>query len=692
MRRTYKNHKIYIAHKSIKVLLTLCFIGFAVFCWGQNKDFIRKNFRNNLEGYKKAMDSIKKGDSYYAKGKHYYRYAIPYYLSAEKFNPDNAMLNYKIGKCMIYSPSKTEAAQYLVKAIQLNPMIVADAHYYLARAYHLNMYWDKAKEEYNTYLQTLNPAQTKLISDIRKKIEECNNGKQLCQTPVRVFIDNLGAPVNTKYPEYHPLINADGTEIIYTSRITPNVKVKMDPKDGEAFEDIFVSYYKNGAWGAPKNLGAPVDTKSHDATAGLSPDGQTLYIYRTNGAGDIYQTHFSNNVWAKPQRMNNTINSASKETTITVSADGKVFYFVSDRPGGYGMGDIYKVTTDGNGTWSSPQNLGPLINTQYDEEGVYLEPDGNTLYFSSTGHNTMGGYDVFKSVYDSGKWSAPVNLGYPINTPGDDIYFVMSADKKHAYYSSDQKGGMGDMDLYMITFLGPEKPVMVSTSPSALSGLANIPDVITGAAVESNKALLRGTVVDSETHKPLLASIELVDNKRNKVVADFTTDSATGNYVVSLASGINYGITVKANNYLFYSANIDLTDSSHYREIVKNVALQPLEVGSHVALRNIFFDFNRSNLRKESAPELQKVIDLLKQYPTITIQIAGYTDNKGSAAYNIRLSGARAKSVVNYLIAHGISANRLTSKGYGAANPIATNATDAGRQLNRRTEFKILSK
>lgn len=216
---------------------------------------------------------------------------------------------------------------------------------------------------------------------------------------------------------------------------------------------------------------------------------------------------------------------------------------------------------------------------------------------------------------------------------------------------------------------------------------------MTGAALqETNKALLKGIVVDSETHKPLLASIELTDNKRNKVIADFTTDSVTGNYVVSLSSGINYGISVKANNYLFYSANIDLTDSSHYREIVKNVALQPLQVGSHVALRNIFFDFGKSSLRKESAPELQKVIDLLKQYPSMNIQIAGYTDNKGSAAININLSGARAKSVVTYLVAHGISAKRLTSKGFGAANPIATNTTDAGRQLNRRTEFKITAK
>lgn len=690
---SYKAHKIYTLHRVVKMLLTFCFITLALFSWGQSKEFVKKNFKDNIKGYKKAMDSIKKGDAYCAKGPHYFRFAISYYLSAEKFNPDNAMLNYKIGKCMIYSTQKMKAAKYLEKAIALNPMITADVHYFLARAYHLNMDWDKAKQEYNTYLQTLTPDKSGVIAEVRRKIQECDNGKQLCQAPIRVFIDNLGSTINTKYPEYHPLISADESKIIYTVR-TPVTKKKIDPEDAETFEGIFVSNYKDGAWGTPQDLGAPIDVKLHDATAGLSPDGQTLYIYRTNGNGDIYQTNLSNNGWSKPKRMNDMVNSVGKESSITVSADGKVFYYVSNRPGGYGMGDIYKSTIDANGNWTSPQNLGPTINTQYDELGVYLQPDGSALYFSSTGHNTMGGYDIFKSTYVSGQWSVPENLGYPINTPGDEVYFVMPADKKHAYYSSDQAGGEGDMDNYKITFLGPEKPVVFSSSPASLAGTSNIADVITSQAVivESNKALLRGVVVDSETHKPLFATIQLMDNKRNKLVATFTTDSTTGNYVVSLSSGINYGISVKANNYLFYSANIDLTDSSHYREIVKNVALQPLEVGSHVALRNIFFDFNRSNLRKESAPELQKVIDLLKQYPAMSIEIAGYTDNKGGAQYNINLSGARAKSVVNYLVAHGISAKRLTSKGYGAANPIATNATDEGRQLNRRTEFKITKK
>jgi len=691
----YKVHPFYKMQKSIKLLLSCCLMVFTILCSGQNKEFVKKNFPDNRKKLKRALDSLKKGDSYYVLGVRYYSQAIPYYMSAEKFNPDNAMLNYKLGKCMLYSSLKYQSSVYMEKAIKLNPNIDPDAHYYLARGYHLTMDWDKAKQEYNTYMQSLTPKMNAKIAEVRKKMEECDNGRQLCQSPARVFVDNLGTLVDTKYPEYRPLVNAGDSELIYTSR-APSGK-KIDLADNEGYENILVSYLKNGVWGSPVKLGSSINKKStNTATAGLSPDGQTLYIYRTLNDGDLYQTYSTNNVWSSPSKMNKKINSGGKESSITVSPDGKVFYFVSDRPGGYGMGDIYKVNSDSNGHWGTPKNLGPTINTQYDEAGVFLSRDGNTLYFSSTGHNTMGGYDIFKTVYDSGRWSIPENLGYPINTPGDDVFFTMPANKKHAYYSSDQKGGKGDMDIYMLTFLGPEKPVVISNAPNILSGItAGITDVMMNEAVSvaaPNKALLRGVVVDSETHKPLFASIELVDNKKNKPIADFNTDSVTGSYVVSLSSGINYGIAVKADNHLFYSANIDLTDSSHYREIEKNIALQPLEVGSHIALRNIFFDFNKSTLRNESKPELQRVIDLLKKYPTITIEISGYTDNKGSQAYNLRLSAARAKSVVAYLSAHGIAAKRMTSKGYGADNPLAPNTTDAGMQLNRRTEFKITGK
>jgi outer membrane protein OmpA-like peptidoglycan-associated protein len=318
--------------------------------------------------------------------------------------------------------------------------------------------------------------------------------------------------------------------------------------------------------------------------------------------------------------------------------------------------------------------------------------DGKTLYFSSQGHKTMGGYDIFKSVNTNGQWSEPENIGYPVNTPDDDVFFVLNASGKHGYYSSVQKGGYGEKDIYMVTFLGPEKPVALSDEDNLLAGsTASVSDMMaqTVAVKTVKTTLLKGIIYDSMSHAPLEASIELVDNKKNQIIASFTSNSTTGKYLVTLPSGVNYGIAVKAPNYLFYSANFDLPDTAAYQVVERNIPLQSINIGSRIVLRNVFFDFDKATLRPESTAELDRLIALLNQYNKLKIEISGYTDNKGSQSYNQALSQNRSKSVVDYLIAHGIASDRLTYKGYGMDNPIATNETDEGRQLNRRTEFKI---
>jgi outer membrane protein OmpA-like peptidoglycan-associated protein len=443
-------------------------------------------------------------------------------------------------------------------------------------------------------------------------------------------------------------------------------------------------------------MGSPINTDENDATAGISPDGQTLYVYRGDHGGDIYESHLKGATWTKPDHMSSKINTSYHETSVTLGPDGKTLYFVSDRPGGFGDRDIYKTIADEKGKWGDAINLGPVINTQYGEEGVAMQADGKTLYFSSQGHNTMGGYDIFKSVYDGTKWSVPENLGYPINTPDDDVFFSISASGKHGYYTSIRKGGYGEKDIYLITFLGAEKPVVQSNEDDLLAGSKSaVADVMMTAAVAVKTpkvTLLKGVITDSTTHKPLEASIELVDNKKNTVIASFTSNSETGKYLVSLPAGVNYGIAVKTDGYLFYSANFDIPDTANYIVVTKNVALQPINIGDRIVLRNIFFDFDKATLRSESTSELDRLINLLTTYGTLKIEISGFTDNKGSAEYNQRLSESRAKSVVDYLIAHGIASGRLTYKGYGMEQPIATNETDEGRQLNRRTEFKITGK
>jgi len=685
----------------MKKLLLFSTLFIAQFVWAQqNVEFERKNFKDDIKGYKRAMDSISAGDEFYNRDDPQWHYhAIPYYLSANKFNPDNAMLNYKIGACYLspVAPFKTMAIPYLEKAYKMNPNVAPDIHYMLGRAYHVNMQWDLAIKEYNNYGSTLDPKKfQKEIDDTKKKIQECKNGIELVKNPVRVFIDNVGPSINTEYPEYGPIISADESEMIFTSR-RPNSTGGKLAEDGLYYEDLYISYYRNGKWLPATNMGEPINTEMHDATAGLSPDGQILYIYRVDNGGDIYQSFLEGDEWSKPKEPGGKINSSSHESSVSLAPDSKTLYLVSDRPGGFGDRDIWKVVLNNKAKWGEPVNLGPVINTKYGEEGVDIQADGKTLYFSSEGHNSMGGYDVFKSQCDSnGKWSEPENLGYPINTPENDVFFTISASGKHGYYSSVKKDGYGDKDIYMITFLGPEKPVALSNEDDLLAGNAGgVSDVMVASAVAVNKTkmtLLKGIITDTVTHQPLEASIELVDNVKNVVIADFTSNSKTGKYLVSLPSGTNYGIAVKAKDYLFYSENFNIPDTATYQVVEKNVALQPLNIGSRIVLKNIFFDFDKATLRSESTAELDRLINLLTTYGNLKIEISGYTDSKGSQAYNQKLSESRSKSVVDYLIAHGIPSARLTYKGYGMDDPIATNETDEGRQLNRRTEFKIIGK
>jgi len=325
-----------------------------------------------------------------------------------------------------------------------------------------------------------------------------------------------------------------------------------------------------------------------------------------------------------------------------------------------------------------------------------MHPDGKTLYFSSKGHRNMGGYDIFKSVNENGKWSEPENIGYPINTPDDDVFFTMAASGIRGYYSSERIGGVGGQDIYVITFLGAEKPVIFNTEDELLAITSQpIKAANIESAVEiktSQVTLLKGNVKDEQTLTPLYAVLELYDNELNQKIASFETNSATGRFLVSLPSGKNYGLSVKAEGYLFHSENFNISSSQGYQEIEKDILMKKIEVGRSIVLNNIFFDFNKATLRPESASELDRLTELLKEMPKLKIEISGHTDNIGSAAYNIKLSESRAQAVVDYLIKKGIDKSRLEFKGYGFEQPIASNDTDEGRQLNRRTEFKIISK
>lgn len=710
-----------------KILYTALFLPFCFNVFSQNVEFEKDNFPGRKEELREARKKLDIGIEFYMQGRkefedfrkgyisdhkylpvsHYdyqkagyqnFRSALSPLSDANKFNPKNARLNYMLGVVWFISdPSNTETLKFFETAYNLDPKVEPDIAYWLAWSYHLNSKWDDAIKYYQMCL-----AQPKVkpfeLEDLNKKIAECNNGKKFSANPERVFVDNLGSSVNTSFPEYGPSITADEETVIFTARRDNSTGGKRDENDNGYYEDVYISTKKNGKWQPSILLSKNVNTEGHDAAAGLSPDGSKLYVYRHSGkdGGDLYESTLFGADWEPPVHMNKNINTKYHESSVSVSGDGHRIYFVSDKESGLGDRDIYFSDMDVKGEWGPSKNLGPDINTKYGEEAVFMHPDGVTLYFSSKGHDNMGGYDIFKCTFENGKWSKPINLGYPINGPDDDVFFVVSGSGSRAYFASAKQGGYGEKDLYKIMFLGPEKQPLLNTSDQLLAMVANpISNLKTENAVEVKVAkvtILKGVITDAKTTQPLEASIELIDNDKNQVLATFKSNSASGKYLVTLPSGKNYGIAVKRDGYLFHSENFNIPEGADYQEYNKDVALKKIEIGSTIVLRNIFFDFDKATIRPESANELERLIKLLNDNPSIKIELGSHTDSKGSDDYNLKLSDSRSKSVVDYLIGKGISASRLVAKGYGETKPIDTNDTDAGRQNNRRTEFKILEK
>ncbi|MFD2787454.1 OmpA family protein [Hymenobacter rubripertinctus] len=661
----------------------------------QSVEFSKDRFGNDKDGLKAAQKEIKQGNEFYDMDPPRYEQALGHYLAAQKFNPSNDQLNYKIGDCYLHSGFKPRALEYLQRAYQLNPDVNPRIHYLLGRGLHLNAKWDAAIAEYKRATPATGTKNTAgLVQDIQKKIRECENGRKLAAKPTRVFIDNAGPGVNSPFPEYGPVITADESVILFTSRRAGSTGGNTDPETGGFFEDVYQSTREGkDGWSAAQGLGDAINTDGHDATVGLAPDGQRLLVYVEDNGGDLQQAELRGTEWRKPQKLGSRINSKYHESSASYTPDGRSLYFVSDKEGGLGNRDIYKVEIEGRGP---AQNLGSVINTQYGEEGVFLHPDGKTMYFSSEGHNSMGGYDIFKSVFENGKWSTPENLGWPINTPDDDVFFVISASGRHGYYSSFRDDGLGSKDIYQITFLGAEKPPVLSQEDQLLaSRVQPVKETLLAppvAIVAAQVTILKGVVTEEASKQPLEATIDVIDNSLNQVIASFQSNEKSGRYLVSLPSGVNYGIVVRKEGYLFHSENFDLPAGSAYAEVVKDIALKKLDVGVKVVLNNIFFDFDKATLRKESTGELERLQKLLTETPALRLEISGHTDNVGADAYNKDLSQRRAKAVVDYLVTKGVDKGRLTFAGYGDTQPVAPNTTKAGRQLNRRTEFKVTGK
>ena len=715
-----------------------------------------------------------------------YSFALLNFKEAYLIDSSSANIHYKLGICYLNSGSqKHKAVYHLEKAVQNTTHDYSEedptqkkasefGYYYLGEAYRLNYSFIASFVNFNKFKEMVGSRNAELAADIDKQLLTNTNAQEFTKDTTKVVIVSLGDSINSPYPDYSPVISADESTIIFSSRRTGSTGGDEVTDEGLYMEDIYVSHKKSdGTWSTAKSIGSNINTWANESNIGISPDGQTLFVYRDVNGGDIFYSKLDGDIWTGLTPISANINSPAFESNASISVDGNTFYFVSDRKeGSYGGRDVWSSVKLPNGEWSLPTNLGPTINTAADEEAPFIHPDGVTMFFSSKGHKNMGGFDIFKTTKNAdGKWSEPENLRAPINTPDDDIFYSQSPDGKRGYFSSIRKGNFGDKDIYRIdfersmsepltllkgilTFNGtnkmPSNVKIIVTEEGTNHLVQDIkPNELTGRYImilapgvegktynisfeadgyqplavsivippnssyqELSKEFMlqmvnlesktlgtmgvKGVVRNKEGKSIPGTTINVKDNLTGKLLETFFTTADSGSYYFIVNRGQNYNISYEAKGYLFHSENINVPKVAEFSTLQKDVILDKVEVGSKIVLNNIFFDSNKSILRKESNVEITELVKLMNEYPELVIEVSGHTDSKGNDEANMKLSQARSQAVVNAIVKKGIDKTKLIAKGYGETAPIAPNALPNGKpdvkgmQQNRRVEMKIV--
>lgn len=716
-----------------------------------------------------------------------------------EINPDNANYNYRKGLALLNSSSNHYLSQpYLKKATsstsksydlfstkEVNAPF--DSYFYLARTLHLSNDIDEAIKYYQEYINLAGKS-PELLDLALLHIEQCKVAKHELSYPKKYEIINLGEVINTNDPEYAPVISLDGQSLYFTTRRlradSSNYYIK-EPGANMHMEDVYFSIKENGLdWGTPQLLDFCLPERN-EATVAVSTDERNIYIYKDDrGNGDIFYSEFQDGRFKELKPIDiPEVNTDAWEPHITSSIDGKTKYFSSDREGGFGGRDIYRIVKLPNGEWSKAQNMGPTINGPYDEDSPFISLDNKTLYFSSNGKKSMGGFDVFITVKDDeGQWSEPLNLGYPLNSTGDDIYYTTTADGKTGYLSSFRKDGFGDKDIYEIKndFLGKQNISLLKGEiviagdqpfPEDLAVTINclncdeanvrtvIPRIRDGkffstlpkcsdyeliytrgeggiefyrSTIKTNcldeyeeieerillkledmtvipfmKYTLAGTVADFITKDKLESvTVEFVDNDGN-TFQTYRTDKAgafQSNILESKFYGdqLDFKVKLTKEDYMTQKFDVHLTlgEESH---IQLAYYIDKPEVGKDLAevleIQPIYFDLDKSDIRPDAEVELNKIVAIMNDNPTIKIELGSHTDCRGSESYNMSLSDRRAKSSAEYIRSRISEPERIYGKGYGESKLVnhcecegskTTSCSEEEHQANRRTEFRIV--
>ena len=629
--------------KRLIALLLLC-LPFMV--QAQDRQYTTAN-KDAIKLYTRAKESI---------DYQLYFQAIATLKSAVALDPNFLEAQNQLADLLRITKQHKDAVEHYLKVIAVNP------------EFNRSVYVNIGSEEINigdyanAQIHLLKYQSYDNITPDRKKytdhlLSDCTFSIEALQHPVTFKPFNVGPEINSIDDEYMPVVTADESELIFTRKIKDN-------------EDFYKSTKLNGKWTPAVYLSHQINTPNYNEGAqSITQDGQYLFFTGCDrptvlGQCDIYVSKRNGSDWEAPYNLGPPVNSRAWESQPSISSDGKTLYFVSNRKGGYGGYDIWKSTLTDKG-WSEPENLGPNVNTPYDEQSPFIHPDDNTLYFSSNGWPGLGNLDIFVSRRDKdGNWQKPTNLGYPINTYADDSGLTLNARGDVGYFASNNIKGYGGYDIYAFEMPTASRPKVVS--------------------------FVKGDVKDAKTNKPIVAIVEIIDLETNKTVYKNTLED-DGHFLATLTAGKKYALNISKGGYMFYSENFSLTGENEKKQFQINVPLQTIEAGNKVVLKNIFFDTNKFDIKDESKVELQKLIYFLNDNPKVVIEVSGHTDDVGNDAINQVLSQNRAKAVYLYLIAQHIPAARLVYKGYGKTQPMASNTTEDGRQQNRRTEFKIVS-
>ena len=574
----------------------------------------------------------------------------------------------------------SEAEEAFEKALAISSTYEPNALFSLAEVESVLGKENEAVAHYQAFLQSSSKNQ-----ELRSKADTfvSNNAfiTEAKKNPVPFNPISMDSSINTSAQEYFPCLTADGETMIFTRR------EKSD-------EDFFYSKKINGKWQKALSM-TSVNTQGNEGAETISADGKTLVFTACDrqfglGSCDLYVSEFIDKKWSSPKNMGVNINSKSWDSQPALSADGRTIYFSSSRPGGLGNNDIWTSQKQADGTWVTAQNLGAPINTQKSDQFPFIHQDGETFYYVTDGYAGMGGLDLFYSKKDdSNAWKKPVNMGFPINTKGDEIAFIVSVDGKSAYFASDNK----DIKAKMA------KPIL---SPKDIFDIDIYTFDLYEAARPKPVTYIKGNVFDAKTLQKLRAKAEIIDLATGKIFASAIADGQ-GEFLICLPIGKNYALNVNRKNYIFYSDNFALTENNTSgKPFVLDIPLLSIEktvatntptpmIGKAIVLKNIFFETGSAKLKIESTSELNRLKAMLEENMNLKIQINGHTDNIGNDTDNMSLSLNRAKSVYDYLVKEKIDANRLIFKGFGKNIPIETNDTTEGKQANRRTEFQVIA-